>query len=166
MLFDAEKVMLEVRDYLKDPIYCINVWINNNNTDNNPTDPANYNGATITLDNIDLNEAVYLLVQNQKVVNFPVFLGITVEKYDIDEIGGVNLEIGIKITVLDRADWAIDVRALRYVMCLYNVFERNRYFGGLRFSKTVLIEPKIALDTQTRKMFREVGVALKQYFPA
>jgi len=166
MLFDAEKVMLEVKDYLRDPVYGINAWITKNNTDNNSTDAINYNSEIITLDSIDTNEAVYFLVQNQKVINFPVFLGITVEKYEIDEMGGVNLEIGIKITVLDRADWAVDVRALRYLMCLYNVFERNRYFGGLRFSKTVLIEPKIALDTQTRKMFREVGVALKQYFPA
>jgi hypothetical protein len=166
MFFDAEKVMLEVKDYLRDPVLGINARIIENNTDNNPTDAFNYNGYTITLDQIDIDNAVYFLVQNQKVINFPVFLGITIEKYEIDDLGGVNLAIGIKITVLDRADWAVDVRALRYLECLYNVFERRRYFGGLKFSKTVLIEPKIALDTQSRKAYREIGISLKQYFPA
>jgi len=72
--------------------------------------------------------------------------------------------IGIRCAVLNKYDNTVDVRALRYRRAVRMVFEKNRFFGGLRFSKMVGLKSSELLEPQSQKSFREVGIVLEQYF--
>jgi hypothetical protein len=162
-LFDAESAMLQIKALLKDGTKGLNAQITAINSDKAATDVANY-GKAITLASVN-DKAIYFLVLNYSVPSFDPLVGIMIRKKERDEMGGETIAIEVKVAVLDKADGTVDVRALRYLQALENIFMRNRYFGGLTFSRTKTLESQVAIDQQAGKSWREVGIVLEQYYP-
>ncbi len=162
-MYDTETILLDVKRLLLDSVKGINAQITFINSDKSASDVANY-GKVITLDPVN-SKALFLLNFDYSIPGFNVLAAIKIEKKDRGDMGDVNLTIGVKIAVLDKSDGTIDVRAVRYLQALENLFDRNRYFGGLRFSRMENMEASIAIDQQSGQSWREVGISLNQYYP-
>jgi hypothetical protein len=158
--FDMEAVMLDIKNLLADLNKGVNAQITAINADKATTDAVNYS-KTITLKTIDTTNAVYFLVLNYQVINFDPVIGIFIDSKERDERGAALLKVSIKIAVLDPADGTVDVRALRYIQALENIFDRTRFFGGITFSIWRQLEAQIAIDKQTGRAWREIGIQLE-----
>lgn len=162
MQYDVEKVMLEIKRHI---VAQFNPKVLDLNLDKDTTDIVDY-GVKIPMAQAEVDNCIWFLIPKQEILSLDPTIGITWEDEEVDDMGGITLSIGVKVLTLDKADRLTDVRALRYRQVLYHIFQKNRYFGGLRFSRLKNIQPKIIVfDTQGQQTWREVGILLKTYFP-
>lgn len=166
--FDVESCLLAIKARLYDASEGLNVQLAAIDAEKAATDVSDY-GRAITLAQLAAGAVgkpgpVFLLTASQYASSYDPFVAITIEDYATDELGGVHFKAGIKITIADKADGLVDIRALRYIRALRQVFEVTRWTSGLKYQRIKQLETVGYLDTENNQSWREIGIALETAF--
>ena len=163
--FDIESVIQSIKVRLIDATKGLNAKIGEVNTIKQLTDESVY-GFPIVLKTVE-DKAFFFLIAKLMVVNMDPFVSIYIEPsgYIKDDLGAVTLKISISITLVDLQDNTVDIRALRYLQALIDIFEPTRWTDlDAYFPRLSNMEPVGYESSVDGKSWREVGIVLQLAF--
>ncbi len=161
---DPEKIIMEMKRKM---ISDYNGYITKILTDKGNTDMADY-GTIVKTDIIDWSNtsSIFMLVAPQVDINCNPYVMLLLEDgaFETDEQDAIQLTVTIKIRFSMLMDGFDDVRALRYLQALRNVFRLSRWISP--FPRRIKhVQPEEYTTIEDNRSWREIGIRIVTLIP-
>ena len=161
---DPEKIIMEMKRKI---VSDYNGYITKILADKANTDMADY-GLLVKTDIIDFTNtaAILMLIAPQVDVNCNPYVMLLLEDgaFETDEMDAVQLTITIKIRFSMLMDGFDDVRALRYLRALRDVFKLSRWVSS--FPRRIKhVQPEEYTTIEDNRSWREIGIRIVTLIP-